>query len=299
MSTKKLNQDTFLQKCKKIHGEKFDYSNTIYKDSLTKITVRCRSCNNEWSVTPGNHTGPRKSGCPVCKISNQVKRNTESSLSQTEFITRCKNAHGNNFDYSETRYVNSNTKVRIKCYIHGEFEQWPQDHMRGIGCPVCSGVKKKSTEEFVAEAKKIFPEFDYSLVNYHNAHAKVEIICPTHGIFKQKPNAILNGVGCKECSVNRALETKIKNGTISNPEDRTDYENYRKKVWRISNRNYKLHKEKINPENLPRSIKYHLDHIYPIQKGWINGKSAEEIGDWRNLQILEAAKNRKKGSKIL
>ena len=298
MSTKKLNQDTFLRRCREIHNDKFDYTKAEYINSSTKIIVTCRACNNEWTVLPGNHIGQRKSGCPQCKKIKHQKRMTDSILSSSEFLSRSILIHGNKFDYSKTQYINSNTKIKIVCPVHGEFKQWPQDHMNGTGCSMCSGVKKKTTAEFISQANKIFPHFDYSLVEYKNAHTPVKIICSEHGEFFQKPNAILNHIGCEKCGISRMLKTKIQNGTIIDPANLSEYQSYRREVWRISNRSYKLYKDKINPENLPRSLKYHLDHIYSISQGWINGKPAEDIGHWSNLQILEGISNRKKGSKI-
>ena len=216
-----------------------------------------------------------------------------------EFISQCKEKHGNTYDYSESVYLSSYRKIGIKCRTHGLFWQWPNDHRRGVGCPACSGNKRKTTEEFVKEAIEIFPHFDYSKVEYKSALKHVIIICPKHGEFKQKPNGILNNVGCEKCSIDRGLATKIKNGTIADPKDKTEYENYRRKVWRISNQQYKLHKDKINPENIPRSLQYHLDHKYSIQQGWQNQIPAETIGDWTNLQILEAKLNRQKSNKII
>lgn len=263
----------------------------------TKLKIICRLCNENWDVTPANHIH-LKSGCPNCKKEKHQKRMNFTILSVEEFVSRSNKIHNNKFDYSRTVYQNSNKKVKIICKEHGEFEQWPQDHMNGRGCTRCSGVNKKTTEEFVEEAKQIFSNFDFSLVEYINAHTPVEIICPEHGVFLKKPNAILNKIGCEKCGTDRMLQTKIIKGIITDPKDRSDYENYRKKVWKISNQQYKLHKDKINPENLPRNLKYHLDHKYSIQQGWINGKTAEEIGDWTNLQILDGIENRKKGNKI-
>lgn len=43
---------------------------------------------------------------------------------------------------------------------------------------------------------------------------------------------------------------------------------------------------------------YHLDHIFPVSKGYIYGIPPELIGDRRNLQVLPAQENRKKNAKI-
>ena len=297
MSTQKLSQSDFINRCISIHGTKYDYSETIYKNSTSKIKVKCNTCFTNWMVIPGNHTGIKKSGCPICKNIKHQERMDKSVILSDDFVNRCKTKHGDAYDYSDTVYVSSNKKISIICKTHGKFSQWPSDHTNGRGCPICAGVKRKTTDEFINEAKKIFPEFDFSLTDYKNAHTKIKIICPTHGVFSQKPNAILNGIGCCECSVSRMLATKIEKGDIRSVEQMSEYEAYRKAVWRISNQQYKLHKDIINPTGLPRSLAYHLDHKYSIQQGWQNKVPAEIIGGYRNLQIIEGKKNRQKGNK--
>lgn len=104
-------------------------------------------------------------------------------LTQEEFIERSRNFHDNKYDYSLINYINSYTKVKIICPIHGIFEQPPSGHMR-FGCSLCanklnsSKVKKTSKSEFINNAKEIHNDlYDYSLVNYINTETKVEIIC--------------------------------------------------------------------------------------------------------------------------
>ena len=50
------------------------------------------------------------------------------------FIENAKKVHGDKYDYSKVQYVDSDTKVCIVCPIHGEFEQFPGNHLRGYGC---------------------------------------------------------------------------------------------------------------------------------------------------------------------
>lgn len=45
--------------------------------------------------------------------------------------------------------------------------------------------------------------YDYSTVEYKNCRQKVDIICPLHGIFSQKPSIHLMGSGCPECGRNK------------------------------------------------------------------------------------------------
>ena len=61
-------------------------------------------------------------------------------------------------------------------------------------------MKQNLKNNFIIKAElKHEKKYDYSLVNYTNAHVKVEIICPIHGIFLQKPNQHLMGNGCPKC----------------------------------------------------------------------------------------------------
>ena len=61
--------------------------------------------------------------------------------------------------------------------------------------------KRSNKEEFIEKAKQIHGnKYDYSKVNYINAHTKVCIICQEHGEFWQTPNKHLSGCGCQSCA---------------------------------------------------------------------------------------------------
>lgn len=58
----------------------------------------------------------------------------------------------------------------------------------------------KTTEQFIKEANIIHNnKYNYSKVNYINAHTKVCIICPIHGEFWQTPSNHLKGRKCPKC----------------------------------------------------------------------------------------------------
>lgn len=126
-------------------------------------------------------------------------------LSKEEFIKRAKEVHGNKYDYSNVEYINSHSKVIIKCKQHGEFSQKAYVHLNGHGCPICASnlivdKNKLTTEEFIKKAKTLYGEkYDYSKVNYVNNSTKVCIICPKHGEFHIRPNDFLGGHSCKKC----------------------------------------------------------------------------------------------------
>ena len=197
----------FIERAKKIHGDKFDYSKVKYVNANTKVCIICPIHGEFWQ-TPASHLNGR--GCNLCA---KPVHNTES------FITKAKKIHGNKYDYSKVEYVNSQTKVCIICPIHGEFLISPNNHLRGEGCSKCAKEiqqienrkrAKKASIEFEEKARIIHGnKYDYSKVNYINNHTEVCIICPIHGEFWQKPMKHLCGRGCVKCSESK-LETMVR-----------------------------------------------------------------------------------------
>jgi hypothetical protein len=136
-------------------------------------------------------------------------------LTNDEFIRKSNITHNNKYLYSRTEYISSNKKVIITCNEHGDFLQEANSHLRGIGCPKCSGVEKSNSIEFIKKSKSIHDNYGYSLVEYINAKTKVKIICQKHGIFEQTPNNHLSGFGCNKCGCE-----------ITNKKNSKDLENF-------------------------------------------------------------------------
>lgn len=193
------NTEEFIKKARKVHGDFYDYSDVSYINSKTKIKIIC-PIHGEFEQTPSKHLFGR--GCNLCK--GGVKYTKE------QFIEKATGVHEGKYDYSQVDYTNSHTKIKIICLIHGSFEQTPNAHIVGQGCPKCVG-KNKTTDEFIEMARKIHGnKFDYSLTNYKNSKIKVKIICQFHGLFEQTPSNHLNGQGCPECGFESISKSKTK-----------------------------------------------------------------------------------------
>ena len=54
-----------------------------------------------------------------------------------QFIEEARIIHNNKYDYSLTEYKNTHTKIIIICPIHGQFEQLPMNHIKGVECKLC------------------------------------------------------------------------------------------------------------------------------------------------------------------
>lgn len=125
-----------------------------------------------------------------------------------EFITNARRIHKSRYSYDRTIYKNRCTKVIITCSVHGDFNQAPNNHIRGNGCPDCVTNKKLTTEQFTEKASKVHKgRYSYDKTIYTNAHTKVIITCGKHGDFHQAPNNHLQGQGCSDCKHDRLRMT--------------------------------------------------------------------------------------------
>ena len=169
----KHTTESFIQKAKQIHGDKYDYSKVDYVNNKTKVLITCKVCGAEFWQAPDNHL--KGCGCPECRY-------IEQRLTTEQFIEKAKQVHGDKYDYSKVDYKNCSTKVCIICPKHGEFWQIPSIHLSGKGCPECNTskgeerIKKfldenevnyihdKQSLEFLRQMRPDFYLPDYNLV---------------------------------------------------------------------------------------------------------------------------------------
>jgi len=179
----------FIKKANKIHKSKYDYSNSKYINSHTKIIISC-PIHGEFLQTPNSHLSG--DGCFKCGNSNM-----DTEL----FIKKANSIHKNKYDYSKVEYITSKTKVKIICPVHGEFLQNSAAHLRGQQCFRCNGTVPLSQLEFVTRCNIIHKNvYDYSLVHFRGTKHFINIICPKHGVFKQKASKhIYDKTGCPKC----------------------------------------------------------------------------------------------------
>lgn len=187
----KPSNEEWVEKAKKVHGDRYDYSKSIYSGRHKKLEIICRE-HGSFLQTAGDHLNGQ--GCPIC--------GGKKPITNKDIIERFRTVHGDKFDYSKVNYVNNHTLVNIICPTHGDFYQAPSVHEKGCGCPKCSGNYNMSTEEFIEKAKEVHGDkYDYSKTEYVNNSTDVIIICPKHGEFKQTPHShLVSKIGCPKCA---------------------------------------------------------------------------------------------------
>lgn len=61
--SRRLGTSKFIERSKEIHGDKYDYSNVVYKNMHTKVLIVC-PVHGEFKQRPNGHLNKR--GCPDC-----------------------------------------------------------------------------------------------------------------------------------------------------------------------------------------------------------------------------------------
>lgn len=127
-----ITHDEFINRCKIIHCDRYDYSKTSYISGKHRVTITCAK-HGDFTQLADSHINGR--GCKKCASELVGNKNR---LSIDEFITKAIDAHGERYDYSLSKYKSAKIPVVIICKKHGEFKQSPDSHIRGTGCVKCT-----------------------------------------------------------------------------------------------------------------------------------------------------------------
>jgi hypothetical protein len=196
---KTSSNDQFIDKAIKIHGNKYSYLLSEYKNNKSNIKILC-PIHGEFVQQAAAHL--RGANCPSCS------RKTEKIAG--EFFNKVNQLYKNKYDYSLSKYKNNREKIIIICPIHGQFTRQPCKHLVGYGCSRCGKYAKLSNNYFIERAVELHGDkYDYSNINITSNKSIARIICKIHGEFNQEAGSHLKGSGCSGCSGTKKLDTNI------------------------------------------------------------------------------------------
>ena len=159
-------QDEIIECLQSLFGERYGYEKVVFKNMKTPITLICHEKDangiehGEFSMRPDNIFSSHQE-CPKCY---DDRRSQAQRKPVEQFIEEATKVHGGLYEYHKVEYINGRTKVCIVCPIHGDFWQKPTDHLKGHGCPYCSGnAKKWNKETCEQEAHKYEYITDFSI----------------------------------------------------------------------------------------------------------------------------------------
>lgn len=217
-----INSKIFIEKARKVHGDKFNYDQIgEIKSSKDKVTIIC-PVHGPFIQEVNSHLQGR--GCAKC---------SGKKFSLEDYLKKANKIWNNKYDYSKFEWKGISEKVCIICPEHGEFWQLPNNHLKGeCGCIECRGKNKdfkaiECLDDVVAKSVEKFGNyFDFSKSVWKGSREKIEIICPEHGSFWCLPYQFLkNKYGCPKCNNNLKYTTEefIELCKKSHPDYKYDY----------------------------------------------------------------------------
>lgn len=233
MTIRIVDKESFIQKARLKHGNKFDYSKFEYLNAKTKSTIIC-PVHGEFEQTTDKHM-QSKYGCYDCAriVITEARRDRETppdfkreSISKEVFLERVRLKYGDKFEIDLSNYIGwTQGTVKITCSKHGSSIYVPQAFMSsGCGCRECGNERKiasktRSYDNFITEVTKIhsnkytYPDSNREL--YENRKSIITVVCSKHGEFPKKAQKHLSGQGCFQCRMEQIISEGLLPGGYS------------------------------------------------------------------------------------
>ena len=180
----------FIENAKKIHGNRYDYSQVDYVTNTTSVKLICPDHGEFW-VYPASHTSEaKKTKCPECKAEER-----SDSIEFVEAHLKDKKMKLLDTMHPNRKYVLTLQKIKLGCEVcnHSWITKWRNIKVNNNACAGCSKYKHShSFQEFQELANSLncqiikFPENPLPFVNvrdrvdykcnfcssiYHDVHA--------------------------------------------------------------------------------------------------------------------------------
>jgi hypothetical protein len=162
--SKCLSLNDFISNAKKIHGEYFDYSKSVYKNNNTKIIISCPE-HGDFEQLPRSHTTKStQSGCPLC---NAI------SLWDLEFLTEEQKAapNGNYIlvledvdtkDHLIKLGISNNLKRRVQCITRESLYNYKVIPLSYIQNSTEEAIKTELKLHKIFSKYQEYPRYDFA-----------------------------------------------------------------------------------------------------------------------------------------
>jgi hypothetical protein len=132
---KKVDKNSeFIEKCKEVWSNKYDYSLVEYSDSKSPVKIICKK-HGIFKQTPNIHL--RGSGCPNCK-----------KINKSDFLEKIPYRFKEIYNYDNLVINSMKQNIELFCEKHGNFKVLVYSHMKGSNCNKCSS---SSGEELIID----------------------------------------------------------------------------------------------------------------------------------------------------
>lgn len=200
------------------HGDRYDYSKTVFKKQIDKATIICRE---HGSFEQAFHSHIAGSNCPSCGRESMVKAKSYSpEYLRKQFVKDARKVHGSTYSYDKVSFAGkkAGSKVTITCAIHGDFEQTKANHVNlKHKCQACAttrearvqdlvqhhGTLEERKAKFLKQSRKIHKnEYTYPNLDeeFNGFASNVTVECKSCGPVVQLAHNHMKGHGCRKCS---------------------------------------------------------------------------------------------------
>lgn len=184
--------EKFIEDAEKKHGKFYDYSKVKFNNIHDLVSIIC-PLHGEFKQKAIKHQSGQ--GCKNCNIG--IVWNLDA------FIKQAIEVHGEKYNYDNSKYLNTITKLEIFCNnCKKSFTQSPGSHLYGSGCPYCAGHMKLSDDAF---KELLFEAHNGEIIaidEYVNIDTKITVKHLCGNVWKSTPNHLLNrNQGCRVCYI--------------------------------------------------------------------------------------------------
>ena len=251
----------FIRKSIKKHGPVYCYEKTKYEEAYKKVTITCH-IHGDFGVTPNNHLY-QGNGCSEGQCLKFTKEEYEVFVNGHIICRTCgakKSVSGENFPIRKS----------------GNYRRQCRDCMANIE----KSRRKELGEEYLISERK-----------RHLENKEKRNIGSKKGYYRRKNDKVFQA---KERARNRARAKRDKHKWRAMVAKRRAAKIRATPTWltkELNNQMELIYKEAFERSDL-ENVKYHVDHIVPLQGGNVCGLHVP----W-NLQLLKADENWSKGNK--
>lgn len=152
-NSKRRSLSEVIKLANEVHNNKYDYSLIQeYKTDRINYPISCPEHGVFYQSFNRHIKG--KQGCPVC---GRIKCSNARRDTFEDFVRKAKLTHGEKYQYNDTNYISTDSKIGITCPTHGVFYMEPGNHITGQGCPKCFREKSGIETELFEYVKFLLP----------------------------------------------------------------------------------------------------------------------------------------------
>lgn len=184
----KVTNEEYISRCK---SKNLDLPIENYKGRKQKMKFKCQYCGETYLQRADVHVD-QEQGHRKCSFERRRKN-------YNDYYNECLRK-GIDLPVNDKEYIlNDKRALEHVCDNGHKYIQRMDLHVRGHGCPVCGGTKKRTPKDYIEVCKR--RGYDLPIENYINSRTEIKHRCNKCGfIYKQRPAIHLQDHGCPNCS---------------------------------------------------------------------------------------------------